>query len=122
MTSQGHFLSLACHRNGSRVLDAILASCSAPTRAAIASELGEEPQNGPVPPPPPESLCGFEEGLDEAELCPTPAAPQRRALLRDPHGRHVEHRLHLELFLRGRSQWERLWAAPRGMLGALLED
>lgn len=49
-------------------------------------------------------------------------APQRRALLRDPHGRHVEHRLHLELFLRGRSQWERLWAAPRGMLGALLED
>ncbi|XP_035428256.2 nucleolar protein 9 isoform X2 [Cygnus atratus] len=66
---KGHFLSLACHRNGSRVLDAILASSSPRTRAAIAAEL----------------------------------APQRPALLRDPHGRGVERRL--RLLLRRPRQW-----------------
>ncbi|XP_068520668.1 nucleolar protein 9 isoform X2 [Anas acuta] len=56
---KGRFLSLACHRNGSRVLDAIFASASPRACAAIAAEL----------------------------------APQRPALLRDPHGRGVERRL-----------------------------
>lgn len=77
VTSQGHFLSLACHRNGSRVLDAILASCSKPTRAAIASELGERPQKGPEFP-----FVPMERALIKAELCPlrcshtAPAAAQ----------------------------------------------
>ncbi|XP_064293546.1 uncharacterized protein LOC135310262 [Phalacrocorax carbo] len=39
---EGHFLSLACHRNGSRVLDAVWASASAPARAAIAEELASQ--------------------------------------------------------------------------------
>ncbi|XP_074787279.1 nucleolar protein 9 isoform X2 [Athene noctua] len=36
---EGHFLSLACHRNGSRVIDAAWASACAATRVAIAEEL-----------------------------------------------------------------------------------
>ncbi|XP_068026120.1 nucleolar protein 9 [Melanerpes formicivorus] len=36
---KGHFLSLACHRNGSRVLEAAWGWASLPTRASIAREL-----------------------------------------------------------------------------------
>ncbi|XP_068280996.1 nucleolar protein 9 isoform X2 [Nyctibius grandis] len=39
---KGHFVSLACHRNGSRVLDTVWASSSAPARAAIAAELASQ--------------------------------------------------------------------------------
>ncbi|XP_050770275.1 nucleolar protein 9 [Gymnogyps californianus] len=39
---KGHFFSLACHRNGSRVLDGVWASASAPARAAIAGELASQ--------------------------------------------------------------------------------
>ncbi|XP_069735320.1 nucleolar protein 9 [Phaenicophaeus curvirostris] len=52
---EGHYLSLARHRNGSRVLDAVWAAAPGVTRSSIAREL----------------------------------APQRQALLRDPHGRSI---------------------------------
>ncbi|XP_053909119.1 nucleolar protein 9 isoform X1 [Cuculus canorus] len=41
---KGHFLSLARHRNGSRVLDAIWATAPGATRDAIARELGPQRQ------------------------------------------------------------------------------
>ncbi|XP_062469464.1 nucleolar protein 9, partial [Pezoporus occidentalis] len=39
---QGHWAALACHRSGSRVLEAAWASASGPTREVIASELAAQ--------------------------------------------------------------------------------
>ncbi|XP_021239085.1 nucleolar protein 9 [Numida meleagris] len=124
--SDAHLQALALSPPGSHVWDAVMASPSVPPRAR--RRLVRRLKGHFL------SLACHRNGsrvLDAilaSASAPTRAAiaaelaPQRRALLRDPHGRGVEHRLHLELFLRSRSQWERLWAAPRGLLGALLED
>ncbi|KAM6297249.1 nucleolar protein 9-like [Podargus strigoides] len=39
---KGHLVSLACHRNGSRVLDTVWASASTPARTDIAEELASQ--------------------------------------------------------------------------------
>lgn len=135
---QGHFLSLACHRNGSRVLDAVWVSASGPARAAIADELGEchgawrggmgrtdgwtNDSAGGDPHP---RGGGLSELCPDAALSPLlPAASQYEVLQRDPHGRGVARTLALDLFRRRRQLWERLQAAPgrRNLLGPLLED
>ncbi|XP_042747257.1 nucleolar protein 9 [Lagopus leucura] len=124
--SDTHLHSLALSPPGSHVWDSIMSSPSVPPRAR--RRLVRRLKGHFL------SLACHRNGSRVLDAilasCSNPTraavaselAPQRRALLRDPHGRHVEHRLHLELFLRSRSQWEQLWAAPRGMLGKLLED
>lgn len=121
-----HLLSLALSPPGSHLWDAILASPSVPprTRKRLIRKLKGHFL----------SLACHRNGsrVVDAILDSSPApirasiaselAPQRRALLRDPHGRHLEHSLQLELFIRSRSQWEQSWAKPRGTLGNLLED